>query len=777
MSVLLFNIQQLVMKISNLISGSVLLITMIAGTAPAQTQGTPQLDRDLLSASIESGRKFLLNNQKEDGSFTYEYNFVRDHYPAGDSEVRQAGALWGLALLHSDDPRAETRDALIRGADFFLRNSKKCTDGSMYIIYPGESSSTTGTLALVTLSLVDWLSVEDDKKLIDKYKPVLDRYIRFLLKLRNDEMRFYTRNTGCKNKSGSPSPYYDGESLLALVKAAKYMGYAKLREELIESADAMYEEYVVRARNQDADSPVTKGFYQWGSMAFHEMYTAGWGDKYAGWTIDLAYWMIDTHHVLRRNRNTGYAFEGLSVAWECARLTGNQEAMAKIEKVIREGLYKLISWQVGAPNEVDFLKRKAPGREKALGGVMNGAADPVLRIDVTQHQMHANLLARRFLFAGRPAQFGVKPANPASDSITYSYFTPAKLHGMVRSGADFLLRMQEADGRYNYYYDPSTGKSSTSDEDNFLRQAGTALSVLTVFEMTGDSVYYRSVLKSLDNLLQYRMDLDNDKSYFLFNEKAKLGGVALPMLVMLKLKVITRTREYDDLIGRLGNMIIYLQEIYDKGGMYKSTYVYRGDFNHEVNTNWESNIYPGEALYALSYAYGLYKKEEYRRSVDLALDAYRTSRFWTNGAFIPWTLYALAEMYNSTGEEKYTSDAFQLADFLLTSQNMDPKQDIFGSFYRSPTVGSASNLEGIGNAVYLAKKIGDSNRFRKYSNRMMMGMYWLERLQVSDKTGSRKGITDLHYGGLMYSLKDPTLRIDNTQHAISAIMQVLRYIY
>ena len=35
---------------------------------------------------------------------------------------------------------------------------------------------------------------------------------------------------------------------------------------------------------------------------------------------------------------------------------------------------------------------------KAVGGVQNAAFEPALRIDVTQHQMHATLLARRYVY-------------------------------------------------------------------------------------------------------------------------------------------------------------------------------------------------------------------------------------------------------------------------------------------------------------------------------------------------------------------------------------------
>ncbi len=59
-----------------------------------------KLTPHILDMSLELGREFLLNNQKEEGSFTYKYNFITKKFSSSDSQVRQAGALWGLSLIH-----------------------------------------------------------------------------------------------------------------------------------------------------------------------------------------------------------------------------------------------------------------------------------------------------------------------------------------------------------------------------------------------------------------------------------------------------------------------------------------------------------------------------------------------------------------------------------------------------------------------------------------------------------------------------------------------------
>ena len=361
-----------------------------------------RLARDLLERSLELGTSFLLHNQKELGNFQYEYNFVKGRYNSSDSQVRQTGALWGLSLIHQNRPSEATCDALAKGFEFFIEHSRETSEGSLYIVYPGDRVGRTGTVALMALALIDFLRWDDSITEYPEYEAALVKYLAFLMSLRLSNGQFYKSyeyesGTG----GGNPSPYFDGEILLALAKARNYLDFRKWDGLLLESAEQMHRVHVDQARRQDPDSNTTKGFYQWGSMAYFEIYNSDLPankEKYAEWVIDLAYWMIDVHRTLMRRRNTAYAYEGMICAWELARLTGNTEALQKIGDVINDGLYKLTSWQVGSPNQNAFLLRNRSNDPKAIGGVMNHRKEAPLRIDVCQHQMHAVILAIRFLY-------------------------------------------------------------------------------------------------------------------------------------------------------------------------------------------------------------------------------------------------------------------------------------------------------------------------------------------------------------------------------------------
>ena len=133
------------------------------------------------------------------------------------------------------------------------------------------------------------------------------------------------------------------------------------------------------------------------------------------------------------------------------------------------------------------------------------------------------------------------------------------------------------------------------------------------------------------------------------------------MLTMLKIRHLTGTTEYDELLKQLANMVLFLQEKYQTG-QYKSTYVYRGDYEYEKNKGWESKIYPGEALFALTQMYQAFGDARYKRSMDWALEFYSDKKQWKSFAFLSWTISAFVSLYGQTGESKYADYVFLLSD-------------------------------------------------------------------------------------------------------------------
>jgi len=388
-----------------------------------------QLTQSILSESLQLGCDYIAANQKVDkGNFNYQYNFVTKEMDHSDSPVRQAGALWGMTLCFQSHPtNMKYKRAVERGIQFFqkhmvdgpasIRDGHDSDSDSRMIKYPHFDESQSGVNALYGLSIIDYIRTmhdnkikqddgddEDSSKIIINIKDLkiqLKGTINFLTYMQNDDLHFSSGYNLLKGtKSDQSSPYYDGEIMLCLVKAAKYMnGYDTTLIPIIEQvAPILAQAYTVDAwRNDEHDSDKTKGFYQWSSMFFSEYYLAKWNNYefYGDYVIVLAHWIIHTHGILQRNRNTGYAFEGIISAYEIAKIRRHDDALSDFEYIIDEGLYNLGRWQVNGPlsSTNEYLVKHPTDENIAIGGVMNAINQAPLRIDTTQHQMHAVKMA------------------------------------------------------------------------------------------------------------------------------------------------------------------------------------------------------------------------------------------------------------------------------------------------------------------------------------------------------------------------------------------------
>mmetsp|Transcript_18553 Transcript_18553/g.38116 ORF Transcript_18553/g.38116 Transcript_18553/m.38116 type:complete len:586 (+) Transcript_18553:112-1869(+) len=380
-----------------------------------------KLTKSLLSESLALGCDYMVHNQKtETGNFNYQYDFVEDKLDDDDSPVRQAGALWGTTLCFQSMPETFSyQTAVENGIAFFQKHTVDGPiEGSRMIVYPGfENESQSGVNALYGLALIDYLvTIRENPKVAEQVQTTasslrdleteLTRIIRFLKYLQNEDGHFSEAyDLEQDEKSDEHSSYYDGETMLCLVKAARYLGddHKDLIPLIERTAPILAKAYTIDAWRDDVhDSDHTKGFYQWSSMVFKEYYLAEWEDyEYFGdCLLVLAHWIIHTHGVLNRPRNTGYAFEGILSAYKVAEMRGQREAIADLAYAIDEGLYKLTGWQVGGPlaHTNKFLVSHPTDEGIAIGGIMNSKHDAPLRIDTTQHQMHAVMMALETLF-------------------------------------------------------------------------------------------------------------------------------------------------------------------------------------------------------------------------------------------------------------------------------------------------------------------------------------------------------------------------------------------
>ena len=193
--------------------------------------------------------------------------------------------------------------------------------------------------------------------------------------------------------------------------------------------------------------------------------------------------------------------------------------------------------------------------------------------------------------------------------------------------------------------------------------------------------------------------------------------------------------------------------------------------------NW--NFYSGEAL--------LFWAEAARRGISLApslercaaafercRERHRRSR---NPAFVPWHSQACTSLYARTRHREYADFVIEMNDWLLPMQQWDGLDpDLKGRFYdpRHPEFGpphaasTGAYLEGLGDAMALARALGDERRATAYERSVHRGLRSLRQLQFRDErdafyVAKRNRVL----GALRTEVYDNAIRVDSAAHAFA----------
>lgn len=200
------------------------------------------------------------------------------------------------------------------------------------------------------------------------------------------------------------------------------------------------------------------------------------------------------------------------------------------------------------------------------------------------------------------------------------------------------------------------------------------------------------------------------------------------------------------------------------------------------------NFYPGEAL--------LYWATVYEKQPDPALLArfmasFRHYRQWhrdhRNPAFIGWHSQAAYKMWRQTGDAELRNFVFEMNDWLIGLQQWavpTEYRDLMGRFYApgagyGPPHASSTGiyLEGLVDAFRLARESGDAKRAETYRIAILRGLREVLQLQFADDVdmfyvppGFRKYVA----GGIRTTEYDNVIRIDNVQHNLMAMLNILQ---
>ncbi len=361
----------------------------------------PPVTKEALERAVELGRGYFINSQKSDGNFIYLLDLSNGETLHKDNAVRQAGALWALCSLARERYNEPTGRAARLGIDFFAKNVRSFANGTQCTVYPDTTMIQTGMVALFSLSLIEYLRGQGEYMDADtrmRYQGLLDAHLNYLksMELPNGSWASHFE-TKLSLRGIRTSPYYDGETLLAYIKAAKYMGRSDLIPRINMALPILVKRYTLECWKPGGDPDLSKGFCQWGMMSMDEYYSTDWNEHDSfikDASLSYAWWLIHETSLERKNGNTGYSLEGLIGVYNIQKSSGNKVNADKIRGVIERVMSRLLTLQCASPlaSHNGALSSISKLPEGAEGGIISSDFEPTVRIDTHQHQMHAMLM-------------------------------------------------------------------------------------------------------------------------------------------------------------------------------------------------------------------------------------------------------------------------------------------------------------------------------------------------------------------------------------------------
>lgn len=358
---------------------------------------------------------------------------------------------------------------------------------------------------------------------------------------------------------------------------------------------------------------------------------------------------------------------------------------------------------------------------------------------------------------------------------------PAAWRTAAIEGGDFVLRQIREDDRFHYQYYPLRDRHPEAATYSIPRHAGTVYSLALLYGLTGHDRYKTGAEAAMRWLVE-RLPAEcggPDRTCVPDGDWAVLGSSALTLVGMLEYQRRTQDARYADAARRLAAFIRAMQ----RGD---------GDFDHKYNIatgaldrDARLMFYSEEAALALVMAHRVLGDTDSLAAAEHALD-YLTgpkySRFFL-GWFIHgadhWTCIAAEEAWPALKHRRYLDFCADYAAFIGRLQYDGARWDNadfdghygFSGLMVPQAPGAAGFSEAVISAAALARLHGDLELAHALDAQTAAALDALAREQIRPDNAWLMPDPAAARGGIRRSLVEQEVRIDFTQHALSALIR------
>ncbi len=384
-------------------------------------------------------------------------------------------------------------------------------------------------------------------------------------------------------------------------------------------------------------------------------------------------------------------------------------------------------------------------------------------------------------------------------NVLYEY-SPENIKNIALAGADWILKYQKDNGQFLYYYDAKEDnyvdhEHPNRPEDNLyyndLRHCGAVVALVRAYQTLNDKKYLEAAKKALDFIitLTEEHDYGDEKAgYIYYNNKAKLGGTGLALVAMMRYRIETGDKSYDEYIKKYTRHLLSRML---ESGEFLGYYIHPSyqDGNPLINMSEEerkatfSFYYPGEALLGLGLFANYFEDDEALRSKvieksKLALDWIVDERpkFYSDQfTALPsdaWLMQAIEEWASNPEfrKDNYINFVFNDANAMMSrmyKKDDAPFVDYEGGYYYNygdHYYPDGSRSEGLIGAYYLAEKLGRVELAQKILEHCRNTAKSQMILANNDKNNFAHKNPVKSLGGIRFKATRQWIRIDSIQH-------------
>jgi hypothetical protein len=406
----------------------------------------------------------------------------------------------------------------------------------------------------------------------------------------------------------------------------------------------------------------------------------------------------------------------------------------------------------------EFLKHARTGRgDEARLRKLSGAE----RLEVVRFETTA------LLYDGRKAHrlyrgHRLWDAVPAAD-----------LRTAATLAADYLARAVTESGKFVYDYDAAADRAARGY--NMLRHCGSLAAMMEYHERTPNADLLAAAKRGYAYLqkraLPYLPAGDTTACIESASGNVKLGGSALAVLALVRYERATGDKQYRKLAGRFAKYIVISQR---KDGSFISK---RHRKTGEV-VDWNSEYYPGEAVFALAMLYQLDRNDAWlaaaRRGAEWLIKVRDREGKVRELIHDHWLLYGLNQLHSIEPQKIYVDHTARIITAIANSQHgIADAPDWLGGWYAPPRSTPAScRNEGLLAAYNLLRHTGKKKEATEAAAVIQGGIGFILQMQLRPEQTLYLPKPDKALGGVRKSYDDHSIRIDYVQHFLSAVLQL-----